>query len=152
VQSFVHASTTIPKTYTNNTFAGNNIFNGTLTLGTLNGPLDVRNGLVGATTSIGLLYGGTGATSASAARTNLGAAASGANSDITSLLGLTTALTTAQGGQTYKQTLYYLVMVLEHLQQHHKEQTEMYLHLWEVYQHGQQQQHLEQALHIQEEM
>lgn len=42
--------------------------------------------------------GGTGATSASAARTNLSAASSGANSDITSLSGLTTALSIAQGG------------------------------------------------------
>jgi len=42
--------------------------------------------------------GGTGATSASGARLNLGAAGSGANSDITSLTGLTTALTVAQGG------------------------------------------------------
>lgn len=42
--------------------------------------------------------GGTGATTAAAARTNLGAAASGANSDITSLTGITTPITTAQGG------------------------------------------------------
>jgi len=42
--------------------------------------------------------GGTGATTASGARTNLGAAASGANSDITSLSGLTTALSVLQGG------------------------------------------------------
>lgn len=42
--------------------------------------------------------GGTNATSASGARTNLGAAASGANSDITSLSGLTTALSVSQGG------------------------------------------------------
>ena len=42
--------------------------------------------------------GGTGAASSTTARTNLGAAASGANSDITSLSGLTTALTVAQGG------------------------------------------------------
>ena len=42
--------------------------------------------------------GGTGATSASAARTALSAAASGANSDITSLSGLTTPLSVAQGG------------------------------------------------------
>jgi hypothetical protein len=38
------------------------------------------------------LTAGTGASSAPAARTNLGAAASGANSDITSLSGLTSAL------------------------------------------------------------
>lgn len=42
--------------------------------------------------------GGTSATTASEARTNLGAAASGANSDITSLAGLTTPLSVAQGG------------------------------------------------------
>lgn len=40
-------------------------------------------------TAVGVLYGGTGATTASGARTNLGAAASGANSDITSLSGIT---------------------------------------------------------------
>lgn len=42
--------------------------------------------------------GGTGATTASGARTNLGAAASGANSDITSLSGLSTPLATTSGG------------------------------------------------------
>ena len=49
-------------------------------------------------TALPLTEGGTGATSAGAARTALGTAASGANSDITSLTGLTTALTVAQGG------------------------------------------------------
>lgn len=42
--------------------------------------------------------GGTSATSAADARSNLGAAASGANSDITSLSGLTTPLSLSQGG------------------------------------------------------
>ena len=42
--------------------------------------------------------GGTGATSASTARSNLSAAQSGANSDITSLSGLTTPLSASQGG------------------------------------------------------
>lgn len=42
--------------------------------------------------------GGTGAITATDARTNLSAAKSGANSDITSLSGLTTALSVAQGG------------------------------------------------------
>jgi hypothetical protein len=42
--------------------------------------------------------GGTGATTASGARTNLSAAALGANSDITSLSGLTTPLSVGQGG------------------------------------------------------
>jgi len=49
-------------------------------------------------TALSVGNGGTGATSASGARTNLGAAASGANSDITSLTGLTTALSADQGG------------------------------------------------------
>ena len=49
-------------------------------------------------TALPLTEGGTGATGATAARTNLVAAKSGANSDITSLTGLTTALTVAQGG------------------------------------------------------
>jgi microcystin-dependent protein len=42
--------------------------------------------------------GGSGATNAAGARTALGAAASGTNSDITSLTGLTTDLSVAQGG------------------------------------------------------
>lgn len=49
-------------------------------------------------TDLAVTDGGTGASTASGARTNLGAAASGANSDITSLSGLTTALSVAQGG------------------------------------------------------
>lgn len=42
--------------------------------------------------------GGTAATTAAGARTNLGVAKAGANSDITSLSGLTTALSVSQGG------------------------------------------------------
>lgn len=42
--------------------------------------------------------GGTGATTAADARSNLGAAASGVNSDITEIKGLTTVLSIAQGG------------------------------------------------------
>jgi hypothetical protein len=48
--------------------------------------------------TLALASGGTGASSASGARLNIGAAASGANSDITSLGGLTTAISAAQGG------------------------------------------------------
>jgi len=47
------------------------------------------------TGTLGVTQGGTGAGSASGARANLGAAASGANSDITSLSGLTTPLSVA---------------------------------------------------------
>ena len=47
---------------------------------------------------ISVANGGTGATSASDARTNLAAAKNGANSDITSLTGLSTPLSVAQGG------------------------------------------------------
>ncbi|MBT9168998.1 MAG: hypothetical protein DDT19_02350 [Syntrophomonadaceae bacterium] len=49
-------------------------------------------------TAVAVAFGGTGATTIAGARTNLGAAASGANSDITSLSGLTTALSIGQGG------------------------------------------------------
>lgn len=48
--------------------------------------------------TIPLTAGGTGSTTATDARTALSAAKSGANSDITSITGLTTPLTTAQGG------------------------------------------------------
>lgn len=47
---------------------------------------------------LALAVGGTAATTATQARANLGAAKLGANSDITSLAGLTTALSIAQGG------------------------------------------------------
>ena len=51
-----------------------------------------------AAASLAVQSGGTGATSAAGARASLGAAAAGANSDITSLAGLTTALGIGQGG------------------------------------------------------
>jgi hypothetical protein len=57
---------------------------------------DLQSGVSGDT--IPVTAGGTGSTTASGARTNLSAAASGANSDITSITGLTTPLTVAQGG------------------------------------------------------
>ena len=50
------------------------------------------------TSPLGVASGGTGASSATGARANLGAASIGANSDITSLSGLTTALSVPQGG------------------------------------------------------
>lgn len=52
----------------------------------------------GVTGTLPVANGGTGGTTEAGARSSLSAAASGANSDITSLSGLTTALSIAQGG------------------------------------------------------
>jgi len=74
---------------------------GTVTNVTAGSPLSVTNG---STTpnitlgTVGLANGGTNATTATAARGNLGAAASGSNSDITALSGLSTPLSVGQGG------------------------------------------------------
>jgi hypothetical protein len=62
VNTFVGASSTIAKTFTTNVFTALNSFTGGLAIGALNGPLQVNNGVVSATTSIGVLYGGTGST------------------------------------------------------------------------------------------
>lgn len=61
-------------------------------------PSSPTSGAVTLSGTLALANGGTGATTASAARSALSAAASGANTDITSLSGLTTALSIAQGG------------------------------------------------------
>jgi hypothetical protein len=55
-------------------------------------------GAVVMSTALPIASGGTGSSTAGGARANLSVAASGANSDITSITGLTTALTVAQGG------------------------------------------------------
>ena len=57
----INASTTrITASYASST----NLIAGNFTLGIQNGPLDARNGVVSATTSIGIFYGGTGTTTA----------------------------------------------------------------------------------------
>lgn len=58
----------------------------------------ITSGSITGITPLAVAVGGTGANTAAAARTNLSAAQLGANSDITSLSGLTTALSVAQGG------------------------------------------------------
>lgn len=58
----------------------------------------ITGGSVAGINDITVADGGTGSSTAGGARTNLGVAASGANSDITSLTGLTTPLSIAQGG------------------------------------------------------
>ena len=64
----------------------------------INTDLDSIDALFDAGPFLKVSKGGTGAGTAANARTALSAAASGANSDITSLAGLTTALSVAQGG------------------------------------------------------
>lgn len=77
------------------------LFNGTtgkdIKRATGTGVVHATSGVYGVGT-VTVAEGGTNATTASGARTNLGAAASGANSDITSLSNLTTPLSIAQGG------------------------------------------------------
>ena len=70
---------------------------GTTGLSFTGGPVTTTGTLTVAGT-LAIASGGTGATSASGARLTLLAAGSGANSDITSLTGLTTALSVGQGG------------------------------------------------------
>jgi len=72
----------------------NPTFTGTVTIPTV----AISAGTITGITDLAVADGGTGASTAANARTNLSAASSGANSDITSITGLTTALTVAQGG------------------------------------------------------
>ena len=83
--------------FTGSQAIGDSIISDDGTTVTVNGNLTVT-GTTTLNTPLAITSGGTGASTASAARTNLGAAASGANSDITSLSGLTTALSVTQGG------------------------------------------------------
>jgi hypothetical protein len=60
--------------------------------------VSITGGTIAGITDLAVADGGTGAGDAATARTNLGAAASGANTDITSLGGLTTDIAVADGG------------------------------------------------------
>ncbi len=74
---------------------GTDIAYGNIATSELSGNIDLTSQVTGA---LPVANGGTNATTASAARTSLGAAASGANTDITSLGGLTTDIAVADGG------------------------------------------------------
>jgi len=60
--------------------------------------ITISGGSISGITDLAIADGGTGSSTAAGARANLSAAVLGANSDITSITGLTTALTVAQGG------------------------------------------------------
>lgn len=74
-----------------------NVSGGTTGLTTTGGPI-TSSGTITIAGTLAVANGGTGAPDANNARLNLSAAKSGANSDITSLSGLTTALSAPQGG------------------------------------------------------
>lgn len=70
--------------------------NQSLTIDLVPGNIDINT--LNTATPLGVSVGGTGANNAATARNNLGAAKLGANSDISSLSGLTTPLSISQGG------------------------------------------------------
>lgn len=78
-----------------NTLGANNFATSINSSGTLSGAQPAFTNISGVAQ---VAQGGTAGTTQATARSGIGAAASGANSDITSLSGLTTPLTTGQGG------------------------------------------------------
>ena len=90
-----------PSSATDNTVARYNSTTGKLIQGsgvTIDDSNNVGAASLTLTTDLAVAHGGTGGSTASAARANLSAAALGSNSDITALTGLTTDLSVAQGG------------------------------------------------------
>lgn len=92
-----NGSITVASTAGGGSVTSVDVSGGTTGLTTSGGPV-TSSGTITLAGTLAVANGGTGATTAPNARTALGAAASGANSDITSLSGLTTALSVAQGG------------------------------------------------------
>jgi nucleotide-binding universal stress UspA family protein len=79
-----------------------NTFSGAFSLGSLNGPLHANNGLVSATSSIGVLYGGTGLTAApSYGQLLVGNSSGGYTLTATSSLSITGTLTGTTGQLAY---------------------------------------------------
>ena len=110
VNSYIHASTTIPKLYTANTFTGLQTFTGglttsALTLGSLTGPLQALNGVVSATSTLSTFYGGTGlSTAPTYGQLLLGNALGGYTLTATSSLGLTSSQWTTNASDIYYTT------------------------------------------------
>ncbi|TAL01896.1 MAG: hypothetical protein EPO07_07955 [Verrucomicrobia bacterium] len=90
---FANTATTLSKL--TDVAAGNALISGGVGSAPAWGKIGLATHVTG---TLALANGGTGGSTAPTARTALGAAASGANSDITSLTGLTTPLSLAQGG------------------------------------------------------
>lgn len=96
VQSDVTKKTTISDILTSSgagTVTSVNVSGGTTGLTATGGPI-TTSGTITLAGTLDVDNGGTGATTASGARSNLGAAASGANSDITSMTGVTGGIST----------------------------------------------------------
>jgi hypothetical protein len=94
--TFSNASNVFTGTFTGNGSGLTNLNPSNLLSGTAG--ISITGSAANVTGVVALVNGGTGDTTAAGARLNLGAAKSGANSDIASLSGLTTPLSVAQGG------------------------------------------------------
>jgi hypothetical protein len=94
--TFSHASNVFTGTFTGNGSGLTDLDPSNLSSGTAG--ISITGNAANVTGVIAIANGGTGDTTAGGARSNLGAAQSGANSDITSLSGLTTPLSVTQGG------------------------------------------------------
>lgn len=92
-----NGSITITNTGATGTVTSINVSSSVSGLSFSGGPV-TTSGTITMSGTLAVANGGTGSTTASVARSNLGAAASGANSDITSLTGLTTPLGASYGG------------------------------------------------------